>query len=268
MKICYHFKFIFFLLILGICNITLSQDYNPDELNQNVWKISQISIRFQSTSQNLPDLSHQMLTGFSGNQQAQNVDMTGFQNFTDLDFFSENFFSENYGVYIGVSKPIEGIFSQYAEIGLDFHSNSEYVVDYYKDDNTNAIGSYSNRTTYIWCILNSGITGHLKYGLEMQYEKFQFRLGPGVSFGSTFDGELLLIINQNQGANLSSEESFGSVRDTQSLIGYLDMQIGYNFHKNFALIIQSKRGQGYVQGLNTKVTQSKVFGISLEYQFQ
>ncbi len=253
-----QFKILCFLVLSCLSQSAISQDVLNNKAKPNVWKVSNIGARFQVVDQHLPDLSYEMLRAFSGSEQAQSVDMSGFLNHGDYEFYSNNF-----GIYVGVSKPMKGLFSQYLELGLDFHSDSEYLVDYYKGDLTGP-----DFITYGWCVLNSGITGHARYALQMQSKKWRLRFGPGVTFGSTFDGELLLLVYDYSNPDTwYSEERFGSVQGTQSITGYMDLQASFDVFKGITVVAQGKLGQGYVFGLDTRVSRSGVFGIGLEYQF-
>jgi len=246
------------LFLISNCFLSAAQSSERSSLFKG-WTISNIGVRYQSTDQYLPDLNYQEIIAFANNQDASEVDMSGFA----ANGIHE-FFSESVGVYVGVSRPFGNHFSHYVEAGADYHVASEFYVEY-------GNGSFfdPDYQSYGWCILQDGLNFHLKYGLSYDWRFVQARIGPGLTYGTSINNELLLLTTDfNTTATFPSDQNFGQVASTRTWVGYLDAQFAFNVFKNFSAVVQGKWGTGTVGGLDERVKRSSVFGAGIEYQFK
>jgi len=219
------------------------------------WKVSNVGIRYQYTDQYLPGLDYQGIVAFANNEAASEVAMEDFENYGAYEFVSESV-----GAYIGVSKPFSDHFSHYVEFGADYHVASEFLVDYVS---TSSSTSYE---TIGWCILQDGLNFHIKYGLSYDWKFIQARLGPTLTYGTSFNDELILLQDSFQ-PNAFDAENLGSIASTRSWVAYVDTQVIFGVHKQWNIVFQGKWGTGNVNGLDERVERSSVFGAGVEYQF-
>ena len=138
---------------------------------------------------------------------------------------------------------------------------SEFYVDYNNGD-----FSDPDYESFGWCILQDGLNFHLRYGVSYDWRFIQARVGPTFTYGTSFNGELLLL-SDNSGSGRIDDENFGEVASTRSWVAYFDTQFAFKVLKSMNIVLQGKWGTGNVSGLDERVKRSGVFGAGIEYQF-